>query len=105
MNLIKSMLIPAALALSLVSSESHAQETKIFEHTEVRALKYTATRMCEEFQNGWGIWYLQFSKWVKDWKSDNPGTYGPTGRTTSIEKKGTGQWRCRMRMYFTYTPR
>lgn len=107
MSLVKSLLIPTALALSLVATESRA-EVQTFQATEVRLTKFTATNICKEFQAGRGSHYDYMKLRVRQWKqfmsATYPGTmFGQESRETSVRKVTTTKFRCLMIWRVKYT--
>ena len=104
MSLVKSLVIPAALALSLVATESRA-ELKTFESTEVRLIKAVATGICKDFQAGRGSIYLNKMLEAGQWAHETGATILSRSRVTSVQKKGANRWRCWMSLQVEYTPR
>ena len=107
MSLVKSLLIPAALALSLVATESSAA-IKTFDTTIEKSSKITATAVCNAFQAGRGTHYDYMKLRVRQWKqfmsATYPGTmFGQESRETSVRKVTTTKFRCLMIWRVKYT--
>ena len=103
----KSLLIPAALALSLVATESSALEVKKFERAHESTSKAFATRVCDEFKGRRGTHYQIMKEWVANWKRTNhPHTvYHREAIGGYVQQKTTDLWRCNMAwkiLYSTY---
>ena len=104
MSLVKSLVIPAALALSLVATESRA-ESKTFKRTTDNNSKFAAELVCAEFKSRRGINFDIIKNSVVLWKLTNrPGTvYHRDTISTRVEQRSPQTWRCNMNWTFWYT--
>ena len=102
MSLVKSLVIPAALALSLVATESRA-EVQTFQDTAVRLTKFAATNICKDFQAGRGSHHHYMMLAVKAWKAVTGATVLAERRETSVRKVTTTKFRCLMIWRVKYT--
>ena len=108
MSLVKSLVIPAALALSLVATESSAWEVKKFERSTESTSEVAAAIICTDFKIRRGNHYKAIKQQVITWltinKINHPGTvYHRDGISADVQKTSKNKWRCNMAWTFWYT--
>ena len=107
MSLMKSLVIPAALALSLVATESSAS-VKQFKRVADHNSKFAADLVCAEFKSKRGLNFKiikgQVSIWLASNATNYPGTvYHRDTISGFVQQKSSNTWRCNMAWTFWYT--
>ena len=107
MSLVKSLVIPAALALSLVATESRAELQK-FERVTNHNSNFAAFLVCNEFKSRRGINYQTIKERVSIWmlslsRNYPSATIQEQSRTANVQQSAAKTWRCNMAWTIRYT--